>query len=68
MRSQKNDGSIQKNFKIVISNFQIKNKVDRFRYFQKIFLVTKTKFEVILRMFFLKPSNVHMLFSEKILM
>ena len=52
---------------MVIADFQIEYKVGRFRFFQKIFLVTNTKFEIILRIFFLKLSNINMLFDEKTL-
>ena len=52
----------------MITDFQVKNKVDIPKFFQKIFLVTNSKFEVILRMLFLKLSNADVSFSEKILM
>lgn len=57
-----------KTFKMVIINFLIKNKADRLRFFHKTFLVTNTKFKVILRMFFLKINNIYMLFDKKTLM
>ena len=50
---------------MVIADFQIENKANRPRFFQKIFLVANIKFEIILRMFFLKINNVDMLFNEK---
>ena len=53
---------------MVIANFQIENKVNKPRFFQKIFLVANTKFEIILRIFFLKLNNTNMSFSEKTLM
>ena len=46
----------------------MENKGCRPRFFQKIFLVTNTKFEMILGMSFLKISNVDMAFIEKTLM
>ena len=52
---------------MVITNFQIENKVDRFRFFQKTFLVANTKFEIILGIFFLKINNANILFDEKTL-
>ena len=65
--AQKIDSSALEIFGIVIANLQVENNVGRPRFFQKIFLVTDIKFEVILRMLFLKLSNVNVLFDEKIL-
>ena len=67
IRAQKIDGFTLKIFEIVIADFQIENKVDMPRLFQKIILVANTKFEVVLRMFFLKFSNTDILFNEEIL-
>ena len=50
---------------MVIVDFQIKNKASRPRFFQEIFLVADTKFEVILKMFFFKISNADVLFSKE---
>ena len=52
---------------MVIVDFQVENKVDKPRFFQERFLVAKTKFEIILGMFFLKLSNVDVSFNEKTL-
>ena len=65
-RAQKNDCSILEIFKIVIVDFQIEDNIHRSRFFQKTFLVANTKFEVILKMLFLKLSNADVLFDEKI--
>ena len=46
----------------------MENKASKPRFFQKIFLVADIKFEVILRMLFLKISNTDVLFGKKILM
>ena len=46
----------------------MENKASRPRFFQETFLVTETKFEVILEMLFLKISNANVSFSEKTLM
>ena len=53
---------------MVIIDFQVEDKASRPRFFQEIFLVADTKFEVILGMFFLKISNANMSFDEEILM
>lgn len=50
----------------MITDFQIKNKVSRPRFFLKTFLMANTKFEIILRILFLKISNVDILFNKKI--
>ena len=65
--AQKIDGSAFKTFGMVISDFQVEDKVGRPRFFQKIFLVADTKFEVILGMPLLKISNANVAFGEKTL-
>ena len=45
----------------------MEEKTNKPRFFQKTFLVIDTKFEVILRMLFLKISNADISFSEKTL-
>ena len=55
-------------FGIVIADFQIENKANRPKFFQEIFLMVDTKFEVILKMFFLKISNANISFDKKTLM
>ena len=65
--AQKVDGSALETFKIVIADFQMEDKVGRPRFFQKTFLVTDTKFEVILRMPFLKISNADVAFGKRTL-
>ena len=52
---------------MVIADFQIEDKTSKPRFFQEIFLVTDTKFEVILGMPFLKISNADVSFGEKTL-
>ena len=48
-------------------NFEVENKVGRPRFFQETFLVTDTKFEIILGIPFLQFSNGDISFGEKIL-
>ena len=64
--AQKIDGSILETFGIVIANFQVEDKADKPRFFQKTFLVADTKFEVILGMLFLKISNADITFGKRI--
>ena len=52
---------------MVIADFQMEDKSGRLRFFQEIFLVADTKFEVILGMPFLKLSNADVSFCEGIL-
>ena len=65
--AQKIDGSALETFGMVITDFQVENKASRSRFFRKTFLVADTKFEVILRMLFLKISNADVSFGEKTL-
>ena len=62
--AQKIDGSTLETFGMVIADFQVENKGGRLRFFQEIFLVADTKFEVVLRMLFLKMSNANVAFGE----
>lgn len=59
------DGSTLKIFGMVIVDFQVENKVNKSRFFQKIFQIASTKVEIILKMFFLKISNPNVLFDKK---
>ena len=50
---------------MIITNFKVKVKINRSKFFQKIFPVSDTKFEIILKMFFLKISNADVLFDDR---
>ena len=63
--AQKIDGSALEKFRMVIADFQVEDKSGRPRFFQETFLVANTKFEVILRMHFLKISNANVAFGEE---
>ena len=65
--AQKIDGFALESFGIVIADFQIEDKSGRPRFFQKTFLVSNTKFKLILGMLFLEISNADMAFGEKTL-
>ena len=52
---------------MVIADFQMEDKVDRLEFFQKTFLVTDTKFEVILGMLSVKINNADVLFDKRTL-
>ena len=67
VRTQKIDSSTLKIFGIMIADFQVEDKGSTPRFFQETFLVTDTKFEVILGMLFLKISITNMAFSEEII-
>ena len=51
----------------MIANFQVEDKGGKPRFFQKIFLVADTKFEMVLGILFLKISNADVAFGEKTL-
>ena len=63
--AQKIDGSTLETFGMVIADFQVEDKGGRPRFFQETFLIADTKFEVVLRMFFLKISNADIAFGER---
>ena len=65
--AQKIDGSALETFGMVIADFQVEDKDGRSRFFKETFLVADTKFEVVLRMPFLKLSNADVSFGEKTL-
>ena len=52
---------------MVIADFQVENKANKPKFFQEIFLIADTKFEMILKMLFLKISNANVSFGKKIL-
>ena len=52
---------------MAIADFQIEDKGGKPRFFQETFLVADTKFEMILKIFFLKISNADVAFGEKTL-
>ena len=66
--AQKIDDSGLETFGMVIADFQVEDKGGRPKFFQEIFLVANTKFEVVLGMSFLKISNADVAFSEGSLM
>ena len=65
--AQKIDGSTLETFEMVITNFQVEDKGNRPRFFQKTILVANTKFEMILGMLFLKISNTNVVFGKETL-
>ena len=52
---------------MIITGFQVKDKIGRSRFFLVTFLIINTKFAMILRIFFLKFSSADISFGEKIL-
>ena len=67
VKAQKIDDSAIETFEMVIVDFQVEDKGGRPRFFQETFLVTNTKFEIILEMPFLKISNANIAFGERTL-
>ena len=62
--AQKINGSALETFGIVIADFQVEDKGNKPKFFQKTFLVVDTKFEVILGMLFMKFSNPDVSFDD----
>ena len=52
---------------MVIANIKIEDKANRSKFLQKTLLIVDSKFEVVLKMPFLKISNIDVLFCEKTL-
>lgn len=65
IRAQKVNSSILKIFEIVSADFQVENKENRPKFFQKTFLIANIKFEVILEILFLKICKADMLLGEE---
>ena len=67
IEAQKIEGSTLKIFGMVIADFQVEDKGDRPKYFQEIFLMANTKFEMVLGIPFLKISNNNIAFGKETL-
>lgn len=67
MKAQKIDRSNLNTFGIVIASFLLQDKLKKVSFFQKIYLVTNIKVEVVLRMFFLIFSYADIQFIEQVL-
>ena len=63
--AEKIDGSLLADCGMVIAPFQVKNKLDRARFFQETFLLANTSMDVILKMPFLTFSNADIQFAER---
>lgn len=63
--AQKIDSSTFKIFEIVLASFQVNDKFDKVRFFQKTFLMADISRKVILSMLFLTLNNVDILFVEQ---
>lgn len=50
----------------MIADFQIKDKIDRPRFYQETFFVVNPKFEIILEIIFLKINNADKSFGKSI--
>lgn len=57
--AQKIDGSTFETFRIVLTSFQIENKLERARFLQKTLLLADITVEMVLEMFFLIFSNIN---------
>ena len=59
VKAQKIDGSLLQTFQIIITGFQVEDKLGRARFFQESFLLAKTSMKVVLGMLFLTFSNAN---------
>ena len=57
--AQEIDGSLLKTFKIVITGFQIRDKLGRAQFFQESFLLANTSIKMVLGMPFLTLNNTN---------
>ena len=62
---QKIDGSLLATYGMAIAAFQVVNKLSRFLFFQKTFLLADISMEVVLGISFLIVCNVDVQFAEK---
>ena len=60
---QKIDGSTLKIFEMVLASFQVKDKFERARFFQKTFLLADFNVKVVLEMLYLTFSNTNIKFA-----
>lgn len=60
--AQKINSSIFEIFKMVPTSFQIKDKLEKTQFFQKMFLLTDFNIEIMLKMLYLTLSNADMSF------
>lgn len=65
VRAQKISKSILKIYDMVIVDFQVQDKLEKARFFQKTFLVADTSVKVIFEMFFLTLSKIKVDFTER---
>ena len=65
VKVQKFDGSTLETFGIVLTSFQVEDKLERACFFQKTFLVINTSIEVIREILFLALSNAVVSFAQK---
>ena len=63
--AQKIDGFTLKTFGMVLASFQVKDTLERARFFQKTFLLADFSIEVVLEMPFLTLSNADIKFAQK---
>lgn len=67
IKAEKINGSIFNIFGIILTSFQVENKLGRVCFFKEIFLLADMSMELALEMFFLTFSNTNIKFTKKIL-
>ena len=63
--AQKIDGSTLNTFKMILIDFQVKDKLGRAQFFQKTFLLANISAEIVIGMLFLILSNTNVQFIKK---
>lgn len=57
--------SICKTFRIVLTSFQIEDKLEKIKFFQKVFLLINLSIEIVLKMFFFIFNKRNIYFLKK---
>ena len=65
VKAQKIDNSTLETFEIVLASFQIEDKLEKVRFFQKTFLLVDFSIEIVLKMLFLTFNNINIQFVRK---
>ena len=65
VEAQKINSTTLKIYKIIVFIFSVSNKDNRKRFFEKSFLLTNIKSNVVFKMFFLTMSNVNIDFQAR---
>lgn len=65
IKAQKIDRCTLLIYSMVLSNFQVEDKQEKIRFFQKAFLMANTSIEVVLEIFFLALNKIEINFADQ---